>query len=141
MTLRCLTWLALSCQLFFALSNPSSCLAQEPAELTPEQVAAINFAYGGGQFDYRYQDHCRAGFSQFVRAHTLSSNTHAYDGYYVGGSAPLFGEDRRGDEGTFGWDYFGLWFQRHVALNWTHGRRAQGYGGTYKTDGPKREHK
>lgn len=141
MTLRCLAWLALGWLLLFTLGDRSVCLAQEPAELTLDQIAAINFAYGGGQFDYRYQDHCRAGFSQFVRAHTLPSNTRAYDGYYVGGSAPWFGEGRRSDEGTFGWDYFGLRFNRHVALNWTHGRRAQGYGGTYKTDGPKREHK
>lgn len=141
MTHRRLTWAAISWLLLSTLGSRSVCHAQEPADLTPEQVAAINFAYGGGQFDYRYEDHCRAGFPQFVKAHTLPSNTRAYEGYYVGGSAPFFGEGRYDDEGTFGWDYFGLWFNRRVALNWTHGRRAQGYGGTYKTDGPKRGHK
>jgi hypothetical protein len=123
------------------MSNAAARLhADEPPQLTPEQVAAINFAYGG-QLDYRYADHCRAGFAQSVRAHTLPSNTRAYGGYYVGGGAPWFGEGRRGDEGTFGWDYAGLYFNRAVALNWLHGRREQGNGGTYETDGPKREHK
>jgi hypothetical protein len=115
----------------------TSARAQEQHELSAEQAAAINFAYGGGKFDYRYDDHCRTGFSQSVRWHALPSNTRYYGGYYVGGSAPYFGEGRRSDEGTFGWDYFGL-LSKRVALNWTHGRREQGGGGTYKTDGPKR---
>lgn len=118
--------------------------AEQPAELhelSADQAAAINFAYGGGRVDYRYDDHCRAGFSQSVRAHAIPSNTRHYSGYYVGGGVPWFGEGRYPDEGTFGWDYLGIVIPKRVALNWTHGRREQGLGGTYKTDGPKREHK
>jgi hypothetical protein len=117
--------------------------AQQPAELhelSAEQAAAINFAYGGGGVDYRYDDHCRAGFAQSVRKHAIPSNTRFFGGYYVGGGVPFGGEGRYLDEGTFGWDYIGL-VPKWVALNWTHGRREQGNGGTYKTDGPKREHK
>jgi len=118
--------------------------AQEPPadvhELSREQAAAINFAYGGPGFDYRYEDHCRAGFSQSVRRHAIPATTRYYGGYYVGGGVPFLGEGRYEDEGTFGWDFLGF-VPKRVALNWTHGRREQGHGGTYKTDGPKRQHK
>jgi hypothetical protein len=117
--------------------------AQQPPaelhELSAEQAAAINFAYGG-MLDYRYDDHCRAGFSQSLRPHAIPSRTRYYGGYYVGGGVPVFGEGRYPDEGTFGWDFLGI-VPKRVALNWTHGHREQGHGGTYKTDGPKRHHK
>ena len=80
---------------------------KEPHELSAEQAAAINFAYGG-VLDYRYSDHCRAGFAQSIRPHALPSRTRYYGGYYVGGGAPLFGEGRLPDEGTFGWDFLGV---------------------------------
>ena len=111
----------------------------EPHELSPEKAAAINFAYGGGEYDYRYADHCRTGFAQTVRKFAVPARTPYYGGYYVGGGVPFLGEGRYPDEGTFGWDYLGL-FPKRIALNWTHGRREQGHGGTYKTDGPKRHH-
>jgi hypothetical protein len=111
----------------------------EQHELSAEQAAAINFAYGG-MLDYRYDDHCRAGFSQSIHPHALPSRTRYYGGYYVGGGVPVFGEGRYPDEGTFGWDFLGI-VPKRVALNWTHGRREQGNGGTYKTDGPKRHAK
>lgn len=64
---------------------------------------------------------------------------------YVGGSTPfkgphsggLQGERRRPSEGTFGYDYSGLYFQRNTWLLWTHGRREQGGFGRYETDGPR----
>jgi hypothetical protein len=64
---------------------------------------------------------------------------------YVGGSTPfkgahsgvLQGECRRPTEGTFGYDYTGLYFQRNTWLLWTHGRREQGGMGRYETDGPR----
>ncbi|QDU28567.1 hypothetical protein ETAA8_36700 [Anatilimnocola aggregata] len=137
MTLRLiLLMIVLSLCFLCAVDNAD---AQEVHELSADQAAAINFAYGGGGFDYRQGDHCRAGFAQSVRAHAIPANTRYYGGYYVGGSVPLLGEGRHSDEGTFGWDYFGF-FPKRVALNWTHGRRAQGGGGTYKTDGLKHGH-
>jgi hypothetical protein len=129
------------------LSAAAALHAQEKAAVSPvdvhelsvEQAAAINFAYGG-DLSYRYADHCRAGFAQSLRKKTWPAITPNYGGYYVGGGVPIFGEGRYEDEGAFGWDYFGV-FPKRVALNWTHGRREQGSGGTYKTDGPKRHHK
>lgn len=64
---------------------------------------------------------------------------------YVGESSPfkgphsgvLQGEARRQSEGTFGYDYSGLYFKRNTWLLWTHGRREQGGAGRYETDGPR----
>jgi len=64
---------------------------------------------------------------------------------YVGGSTPfkgqhggrLQGECKRPEEGTFGYDYTGLYFKRNTWLLWTHGRREQGGLGRYETDGPR----
>lgn len=64
---------------------------------------------------------------------------------YVGGSTPfkgphsgvLQGDCRRPTEGTFGYDYTGLYFKRNTWLLWTHGRREQGGLGRYETDGPR----
>jgi hypothetical protein len=64
---------------------------------------------------------------------------------YVGGSTPfkgdhsgrLQGESRRPEEGTFGYDYTGLYFKRNTWLLWTHGRREQGGLGRYETEGPR----
>ena len=136
MKLRTMALLSTLCPLLFL----GEVGAQEPAEqheLSAAQAAAINFAYGGGAYDYRVADHVRAGLPQSVHKHAIPSNTRHYSGYYVGGSAPYFGEGRTSEEGTFGWDYLGLVIPKRVALNWTHGRRYQAGGGTYKTDGPK----
>jgi hypothetical protein len=58
-------------------------------------------------------------------------------GYYVGGgSAWHWGEPRKLNEGTWGWDYKGFGLPKHIALQWSHGRRYQGGTGAYKTDGP-----
>ena len=64
------------------------------------------------------------------------SDTHSYTGYYVGGGAAVKGDPRGAEEGTWGWDYQGGWLKRKVALDWWHGRRAQGGTGAYQTDGP-----
>lgn len=68
----------------------------------------------------------------------LPSDTGHYLGYHVGGGAghPRKAESRQPDEGTWGWDYQGL-FPRRVMLGWWHGRRYQGGTGAYKTDGPR----
>ena len=81
-------------------------------------------------------DFRRAGNPQRVSKLAQCSNTWLYGGYYVGGGAPWHGEPRQRDEGTWDWDYWGYFFKRRVALRWYHGRKEQGGGGDYRTDGP-----
>ncbi len=83
--------------------------------------------------------HCRAGCPLSVRPRAVPSNTRHYGGYYVGGgNAYGRGEPRMPNEGTWGWDYGGIWFPKLVMLDWTHGRRYQGGAGSYPTAGPTR---
>jgi hypothetical protein len=77
----------------------------------------------------------RAGYPSRVSCLAQPSDTGAYDGYYVGGGTPCRGEGPREEEGTWGWDYLGRWWNSRVALLWSHGRE-QGGSGAYKTDGP-----
>jgi hypothetical protein len=104
------------------------------SELHPNQAAWINAAY----FDepFRIDDHCRAGRPEWIRPRAIPSNSDCYCGYYVGGGAALFGHGRYLDEGTWGWDYFGITRRKRAALNWWHGK-VQGGTGQYQTDGPK----
>lgn len=82
--------------------------------------------------------HDRAGCPMSVRPWAVPSNTRFYGGYYVGGgNAYGRGEPRLPNEGTWGWDYGGIWFAKRVILDWTHGRRYQGGTGAYATEGPK----
>ena len=76
---------------------------------------------------------CPCNISCFARPSLLPREC----GYYVGGGAPCHaGEARYCDEGTWGWDYFGMLGRKKVALNWHHGEKYQGGTGAYKTDGP-----
>ncbi len=106
---------------------------------TPRTQAMIG-AMGGDPYAHRADEFACAGMPQWVRAHAIPSYTHHYGGYYVGGGAAFHGEGRYINEGTWGWDYFGIAFQKRIALNWWHGARYQGGLGAYKTDGPKIEH-
>jgi hypothetical protein len=77
----------------------------------------------------------RAGYPRTVASWAHPSDTGHYTGYEVGGGAAVGGEAPGPDEGTWGWDYCGLFLPVRVALDWWHGKY-QGGGGTYKTDGP-----
>jgi hypothetical protein len=103
---------------------------------TPQQQALLN-ALAGDPYGHRDYDHYRTGDSMRIRKRGRPSNTRYYGGYWVGGGLPVLGDEPTFEEGTFGWDYFGSFFMRRVALNWSHGRRYQGGTGAYKTDGPK----
>jgi len=103
-------------------------------EIHPAQAELINAAFAG--YEYRTQAHCRAGWPECIRPRATLSNTPHYCGYYVGGGAAWRGDGGFLDEGTFGWDYFGLTRRKRVALGWWHGKR-QGGTGQYETDGPK----
>jgi hypothetical protein len=85
------------------------------------------------------QSHDHSGDTEHTAWYARSSDTARYVGYYVGGGAAsrLHGEDRRVQDGTWGWDYHGFCLPSRVMLDWFHGRRYQGGQGAYRTDGPK----
>jgi hypothetical protein len=92
--------------------------------------------------DHRSEDgRQRAGNPQNIAPWARPSNGPHYDGYYVGGGAAWGGQPRYVLEGTWGWDYFGHLFDKHIALGWWHGQRYQGGAGKYETDGPKIFHR
>jgi hypothetical protein len=64
-----------------------------------------------------------------------------YVGYTVGGGCVHYrkAEPPHRDDGTWGWDYRGL-FCRRVIAGWWHDRRYQGGTGAYQTDGPQLLH-
>jgi hypothetical protein len=111
--------------------------ALTPEELATPQQQALLMALYGDPYGHRAADHERAGCAMHIRAHAIPTNTPHYGGYWVGGGVPLVGDNPTLEEGTFGWDYFGMTFRKRVALNWTHGRRHQGGFGAYQTDGPR----
>lgn len=121
-----------------------SAAAEEPPltddELGTSQQQALLHALASNPFGHRAAGHCRAGYAMLIRPHAIRSNTCYYGGYWVGGGVPIKGDGPLWHEGTFGWDYFGMTFDKLVDLNWSHGRRAQGGTRAYKTDG-KRLHK
>ena len=66
----------------------------------------------------------------------IPGRTAAYRGGYVGGGGSLFhSEPRNTNEGTWGWDYQGLFCLRKLFLPWNHGRLYQGGEGAYRTQG------
>ncbi len=106
-------------------------------EIHPAQAELINATYV--REAYRSAGHCRAGWPECIRMRATPSNTPHYCGYQVGGGAAWFGEGYFLDEGTYGWDYFGLTHRKRVALHWWHGK-FQGGVGQYQTDGPQLRH-
>jgi hypothetical protein len=98
---------------------------------------ALLLALAGDPLGHRGGDHARAGCATNIRRVAIPSNTSHYGGYLVGGGLPIKGDGPFLDEGTFGWDYFGMTIPKRIALNWSHGRRYQGGTGAYRTDGPR----
>ena len=78
----------------------------------------------------------RAGHPEEVSKLAHPSNTPRYYGYYVGGGSPYKGGGAGPTDGTWGWDYGGLfhWLQSKVDLRFNN--RYQGGTGAYKIDGP-----
>jgi len=108
-------------------------------ELGSAQQQALLAALGGDAYGYRAGDHSQAGCAMLIRRRAIPSNTAHYGYYRVGGGVPLFGDGPALDEGTFGWDYSGILFNKRIALNWTHGRKYQSGTTGYKTDGPRHQ--
>jgi hypothetical protein len=84
-------------------------------------------------------DQARAGNPREVSHFAMPSDTGRYIGYWIGGGCAVRhkADCPNIDEGTWGWDYTGGFFQRRVDLGWWHGRRYQGGVGAYKTEGPR----
>lgn len=106
-------------------------------ELGSAQQRALLAALGGDAYGQRAGEHECAGCAMLIRRHAIPSNTKHYGYYRVGGGVPIFGDGPSLDEGTFGWDYSGILFNKRVALSWTHGRKFQGGTLGYKPDGPR----
>ena len=127
--------------LYCSVTFGTALKAQEIPALTDEELGtaqqqALLLALAGDPYNHRGADHCQAGCAMLVRRHAIPSNTRNYSGYWVGGGLPTKGDKPQLQEGTFGWDYFGLVFNKRIALRWSHGRLYQGGAGAYQTDGP-----
>jgi hypothetical protein len=111
-----------------------------PEELATPQQQALLQALAGDPYGHRAAAHARAGCLMNVRPLALPSNTASYDGYWIGGGQAIKGYCPAIEDGTFGWDYFGLLFTKRIDLHWSYGRRHQGGTGSYHTDGPHWKH-
>src|SRR5882724_6848273 len=81
----------------------------------------------------------RAGYPDQLSNLARESNNHRYYGYYVGGGvAGKHGSALGPDQGTWGWDYGGLfsWLPERIELLWNPTRYQSGEG-RYKIDGPR----
>lgn len=140
-----LLFLPLLCLVTLSANAPAQC-ADEPAisltseELSTPQQQALLQALAGDPFGHRAVAHARAGCPLNLRPRALPSNTSPYGGYWIGGGQPIKGYCPAAEDGTFGWDYFGLLFTKRIDLNWSQGRRYQGGTDAYKTDGPHWKH-
>ena len=79
-------------------------------------------------------DFQRAGNPECISRLARPSSGPNFTGYYVGGGSAFRGEPRSPNEGTWGWDYSGLFCFRHIDLGWWHGARYQGGTGQYQPD-------
>lgn len=115
-----------------------------PLQVTPNEKAVEHSLRGaetpsGPQCGRYNMDSCvRSGCPDCVgRFAKLGVTADHSVGYVGGGGSFLLGGPRTPSEGTFGLDYRGHWFSRHVWLLWNHGRKHQGGAGAYASDGPK----
>ncbi|GIW79573.1 MAG: hypothetical protein KatS3mg105_1380 [Gemmatales bacterium] len=89
-------------------------------------------------YDERRPDqfsHRRAGFPLEISRRARPSDTGRYVGYYVGGGGVCFGHHPAPNQGTWGWDYYGMKFKRKIFLLWNN--RYQGGMGQYQSEGPR----
>ncbi|HEY6564594.1 MAG TPA: hypothetical protein VIY86_08870, partial [Pirellulaceae bacterium] len=105
--------------------RPRKPLFQRPGDINQGECPPRRYCRDG---------HCRAGQPQHVAPWARWSVTPRYAGGYVGGGSAVGGFGRTLEEGTWGFDYRGLYRPRAVFMNWTCGRE-QGGVGAYSTDG------
>jgi hypothetical protein len=79
----------------------------------------------------------RAGYPSEVNCCAQPSDDGHYVGYEVGGGSACPGDGPTVYDGTWGWDYSGLWLPARVVLDWFHGTQYQGGTGAYQVDGPR----
>jgi hypothetical protein len=84
----------------------------------------------------RPKGHARAGWPLSIACWASPSNTPHYCGGYVGGDTAIGGCPPTAEQGTWGWDYRGLYLPKRIWLGWSNGARQQGGAGAYRTDGP-----
>lgn len=106
------------------------------ADLSPSmgRPATQRHHFQGDQF-------ARAGNPQCLSRFAKPTESPHETGYFIGGGARTkarHGEHRRVTDGTWGTDYTGILFHKHVELNWWHGARFQGGGLGYRNVGPRR---
>ncbi|MBM3956059.1 MAG: hypothetical protein FJ309_15865 [Planctomycetes bacterium] len=106
------------------------------ADLSPPmgRPATERHQFQGNQFT-------RAGNPQCLSPFAKPTESPHETGYFIGGGARTrarHGQQRRVDDGTWGTDYVGILFHKHIELNWWHGSRFQGGGLGYRTVGPRR---
>src|SRR5262249_53759615 len=99
--------------------------------------------YGNGGGEHTFE---RAGYPNEISKFAHFSNTPRYYGYYVGGGVLKAGEmlprdthnEFQATEGTWGWDYGGLFcrFKPHIVLLFTPYRYQGGGIHSYRIDGP-----
>jgi hypothetical protein len=104
-------------------------------EMSAPRMQALWLALAGEPYAHRAEEHARAGCAMLVRPRAIPSETRHYGGYRVGGGVPFRGDPAGPEDGTFGWDYFGLTVPKRVALRWSVPPRWQGGAGQYRTTG------
>lgn len=125
---RATDWRILPLVVGLLLAGASAVAADEPA--VPTAAAPAVSVAAPSECDIQ-----RAGNPECISSHARPSNGPGDVGYYVGGGAPFHGQPRMADEGTWGWDYAGLFFFHRIDLAWWHGARYQGGPGQYQPDG------
>ncbi len=90
---------------------------------------------GGGHHEPISREE-RAGNPSELSYLAAPSDTGHYTGYLVGGGAARHADAPETLEGTWGWDYCGIFVPSRIILDWFHGKYQGGYG-AYKQDGPR----
>jgi len=108
-------------------------------DLTPSmgRPATERHLFQGNQF-------ARAGNPQCLSRFARPTDSPHETGYFIGGGArtrAAAGQPRSVTDGTWGTDYTGILFPKHIELNWWHGQRAQGGGLGYRTVAPRVLHR
>jgi hypothetical protein len=108
-------------------------------DLTPSmgRPATERHLFQGNQF-------ARAGNPQCLSHFARPTDSPHETGYFIGGGArtrAAAGQPRSITDGTWGTDYTGILFPKHIELNWWHGQRAQGGGLGYRNVAPRVLHR
>src|SRR5437867_1041836 len=115
--------------ILLVIASPAA--AEDALPAPDPKPAPIETPYAGTSCTS--DEHARAGGPSAISWFAHPSDTGDYVGYYIGGGCPWKGQPRCSGEGTWGWDYSGILFSRHVILAWSHCRRYQGGIGYYRT--------